>query len=97
MPQFFQCVMQSRLNRAKRAAKSRRNLLQRRPREETEFHDQSMLFRQGRHRSANSFRIFGDLCGAIGRPLSASFLSKSIWCGKRNGVLVSPPFQEPVP
>ena len=45
--------MQSRLHRAQRAAKSRRNLVQCRPRKETEFHDQAMLFRQARHRSAN--------------------------------------------
>jgi len=70
--------MQSRLHRAEWAAKRRRNLIQRRTREETEFHDQAMLFRQARHRSANPFRIFGYLCGLIGRPRSALLLAKSV-------------------
>ena len=55
--------MQSRLYRAQRAAQGRRNLFQRRPREETEFHDQAMFFRQARHRPANPLGIFGYLRG----------------------------------
>ena len=78
MPQLFQRVMQSRLHRTQRAAKSRRNLFQRRPRKETEFHDQAMLFRQARHRSANPLRIFRHLCGLIGRPRSALLLAKNV-------------------
>ena len=89
--------MQSRLYRTQRATEGRRNLIQRRPREETEFDDQAMLFRQARYRSANPLRIFRHLCGAIGRTRSALLLAKSVWCGKPNGVLASPSFQEPVP
>ena len=90
-------MMQSRLHRAQRAAKRRRNLFQCRAREETEFHDQAMLFRQARYRSANPLGIFRHLRGLIGRPRSALLLAKSVWSGKPGGVLVSPSFQEPVP
>ena len=80
LPQFFQRVMQSRLYRAQRTAEGRRNLFQRRPREETEFHDQAMFFRQARHRPANPLGIFGYLRGVIGRPRGASLLAKGVGC-----------------
>ena len=84
--------MQARLHRAQRAAKDRCNLVQRRTREEAEFHDEAMLFRQARHRSADPLRIFRRLRGAIGRARSRWHLAKGIGFGKPGGVVASPAF-----
>ena len=50
LPQLFQGVMKPRLHRAQRAIENRRDLVQRRSREKTEFHHEAMLFRQACHR-----------------------------------------------
>lgn len=89
--------MQSRLHRAQGAVNSRRNLVQRRTREETEFDHQAMLFRQARHGPANPLGIFGRFRGTIGCGRGAWHLAKAVWCGKPGGLLVSPSFQESVP
>ena len=89
--------MQPRLHRAQRAANGRGNLFQPRTREETKLDDQAMLFRQARHRLADSSGIFRRLCHSVGRVRSGRYLAKAICCGNPGGVPASPSFQEPVP
>ena len=67
MPELYERVMQSRLHRPQRAADNRCDLVQRRAPEEAQVDDQTMLFRQFRHRATSSQGVFAHLRRTIGR------------------------------